>query len=403
MLKLFLLRIIGLVLFSNLYISLIGWDLLGITSFLLVVYYKNRKSLRSGLLTALSNRIGDCFFLCLLGFGSVDLQLTILLVTLLSITKRAQIPFSAWLPAAMAAPTPVSALVHSSTLVTAGVYIMLRYALCDADLLLAVGACTMLRAGVRACAESDLKKVVALRTLSQLGVMMISIGAQEKTFCFSHLIRHACFKALLFLCVGVCIHSVYGTQEFRRYNSILSSLFIRVFSTIANLSLIGYVFTAGFYRKDAILEALERKEINSGFILIFLLGVGTTACYTVKIQILLLKSFGQAGPRSTAIGGYRFFIKMPLLLLGSASVLFRSDNRLFVVLSPLDKGLPLIIIILGLLIGARIPGMNKPLLSGLFTVTPNTQSLALTTCAFTVPQQALDRGWLEIGSKTLSS
>jgi len=123
--------IILLVVFSTLYSSLVGWDLLGVTSFLLVVFYKTRKALGRGLITALTNRVGDAVFLVLLGLRAAHMgrfrHLQLVCVIVLSMTKRAQYPFSSWLPAAMAAPTPVSALVHSRTLVTAGVYVLLRY------------------------------------------------------------------------------------------------------------------------------------------------------------------------------------------------------------------------------------------------------------------------------------
>ena len=120
----------------------------------------------------------------------------------------------------MAAPTPVRALVHSSTLVTAGVYVLIRYCHSDAGTLINLGTLTMLMAGTVACAERDLKKVVALSTLSQLGLIIVSLGAYEKSYCFFHMISHAFFKALLFICVGTCIHSVYGTQDFRSFNSL---------------------------------------------------------------------------------------------------------------------------------------------------------------------------------------
>ena len=160
----------------------------------------------------------------------------------------------------MAAPTPVRALVHSSTLVTAGIYVLIRYCINDTGPLLFIGRCTMVMAGLRACAERDLKKVVALSTLSQLGVMIISLGAHEKSYCFFHLMSHAYFKALLFICVGVCIHTVYGTQDFRNFNKLRSSLHIAVFAAVANLSLMGFTFTSGFYRKDRILEGLIKEE-----------------------------------------------------------------------------------------------------------------------------------------------
>merc|ERR1712135_249852 len=146
------------------------------------------------------------------------------LILITSITKSAQIPFSSWLPSAIAAPTPVRALVHSSTLVTAGVYLLLRFNLFSIEWMLLLGRMTMLIAGVRACTELDIKKIVALSTLSQLGVIIVSLSLFQKNFCFFHLITHAIFKALLFMCVGVGIHTPYGSQDFRRFSGVRSSL-----------------------------------------------------------------------------------------------------------------------------------------------------------------------------------
>ena len=227
-----------------------------------------------------------------------------MLIILLSITKRAQIPSSSWLPSAIAAPTPVRALVHSSTLVTAGVYVLIRYCHTDTVFLNFIGACTILIAGIRACAESDLKKVVALRTLSQLGVIMVSLGALEKSFCFFHLISHACFKALLFMCIGSFIHLIYGSQDYRRFNNLSSSLYLSIFSTVANLSLIGFLFTSGFFSKDMISELLYKTESEAVSLIIFLLGIGVTSCYSIKMltSTMLVGSFNETCTSSH--GGY---------------------------------------------------------------------------------------------------
>lgn len=189
----------------------------------------------------------------------------------------------------MAAPTPVRALVHSSTLVTAGVYVLIRYCKFDMSQIIYIGSATMILAGLRACVERDLKKIVALSTLSQLGVIMVSIGTNAKSYCFFHLISHACFKALLFLCVGTFIHSVYGSQDHRSFDKI-NPITLSVFCAIANMSLLGFIFTSGFYRKDMILEELYRGA-SSLMIAIFLIGIGLTSCYSMKIlTITTLKS-----------------------------------------------------------------------------------------------------------------
>lgn len=303
---LFLCAIFLLVFCCSLYGALIGWDGLGVTSFLLVIYFKNRKSLGSGIITVLSNRIGDCFLLILLAVQFTQLYnsyvFTVLLL-LTSITKSAQMPFSSWLPAAIAAPTPVSALVHSSTLVTAGIYLLLRFNNMGTEWIIAVGSITIVIAGLCACAEIDLKKIVALRTLSQLGVIMVALSIKLKVLCFFHLITHAIFKALLFIRVGIGIHSVYGTQDFRRFAafrgvSALPSLRL----TIANTSLAGFPFIAGYYSKDAILESFYNSNLSFFLLMIFLVGVGLTTTYCIKMTSLAILG-GYSGGSADLNGG----------------------------------------------------------------------------------------------------
>jgi len=144
--------------------------------------------------------------------------------------------------------------------VTAGVYILLRYCHCDSSCLLLVGRFTLLIARVSACVERDIKKVIALRTLSQLGVIIVSLGALQKSFCFFHLMSHAFFKALLFICIGTFIHFVFGTQDYRRHN--LFNL-PSIFTATSILSLRGFTFLSGFYRKDIIIEGFMIEESQS--------------------------------------------------------------------------------------------------------------------------------------------
>jgi len=303
LLLVFILTMVLLIVSSNLFTALVGWDGLGVTSFLLVVYYKCRKRLGSGMITALTNRLGDCFLLCCLGLFLLgpDVILSFILV-LISITKSAQFPFSSWLPAAIAAPTPVRALVHSSTLVTAGVYVLIRFCGFDMSPLLIIGRWTLLLAGMRACVERDIKKIVALSTLSQLGVIIVSLGARAKSFCFFHLLSHACFKSLLFICVGSFIHSLYGTQDNRSYDKI-SPILLSVLFAVSNLSLMGFLYTRGFFRKDIIVEVLYTNEYMSLRILAFLIGIGLTSCYSIKLikNTLLTGDFGAVG--TNTIGG----------------------------------------------------------------------------------------------------
>ena len=302
----FVCRILLLILRPNSVRILLGWDGLGVTSYLLVIYYQRNKSYNAGIITALTNRLGDVgLLLCLaflVKFGSWNfylfippLEMSIILIILVRarITKRAQIPFSAWLPAAIAAPTPVSALVHSSTLVTAGVYLLIRfnYLLMSFDLLkylILVGVFTIFIAGLGAMRELDIKKVIALSTLRQLGVMIITIGVGFPLMGFFHLVAHAFFKALLFICAGILIHNFKDYQDIRLMSrgACFIPFTLRIFMT-ANLRLCGLPFIAGFYSKDLILEIFIMRRLNLFIFVIIILSTALTVLYSCRLAFLL--------------------------------------------------------------------------------------------------------------------
>jgi len=368
LLRSFIIAIVVLIIRSNLCCSLVGWDCLGITSFLLILYYKNRKALGSGIITALSNRMGDCFLLCLLGV-SYYAGLPVVLLVLISMTKRAQFPFSAWLPAAMAAPTPVRALVHSSTLVTSGVYILIRYIDLDQSLLIALGSFTIIIAGINACVERDFKKVVALSTLSQLGIIFVALGINAKIYCFFHLITHALFKSLLFICVGVCMHTVYGSQDYRSFNMNENTSF---FMTTSCAALLGLVFTSGFYSKEGILEVMMINEFFQWSVFFYLIGICLTVAYSLKMitTIFLLQPFSSSSLSS--LGGIRWQCKIPIYILAISSIAFKWD---IIHISLLHN----VFIPLSLLVGFSaylISRLNILTWMSIFTLVPNTQSLA---------------------------
>nr|YP_054525.1 NADH dehydrogenase subunit 5 [Triops longicaudatus]AAT69274.1 NADH dehydrogenase subunit 5 [Triops longicaudatus] len=291
----------------NLISILLGWDGLGLVSYALVIYYQNSKSSAAGMLTALSNRIGDvCFLLSIAWWMSLgdfsflpfiqwnlfDNSSYLVLSTILilaAMTKSAQIPFSAWLPAAMAAPTPVSALVHSSTLVTAGVYLLIRFfpLIFNSkmlEILMYLSTLTMFMAGLAALYEYDLKKIIALSTLSQLGVMMFSLSLGFPVLAFFHLLMHALFKALLFLCAGVFIHQVGGTQDIRVMGGLSFSFPLTgAYFNMANLALCGMPFLAGFYSKDAIIESAMMSSLNSFILALVVISTALTAVYTFRL------------------------------------------------------------------------------------------------------------------------
>nr|BCI59304.1 NADH dehydrogenase subunit 5 [Nerita japonica] len=287
---------------------LLGWDGLGIVSFALVVYYQNMKSLAAGMVTALANRIGDVLLLISIAICANEANWNMMLIwensmfpwlclciLVGAMTKSAQIPFSAWLPAAMAAPTPVSALVHSSTLVTAGIFILIRfyYLLTTWPLFnflaLFIGTITLLMAGIGANHEHDLKKIIALSTLSQLGVMMLSLGLGAWNLTLFHLYTHALFKALLFLCAGAIIHNNNNVQDIRSFGALAPQMPLTISClNIANLALCGAPFLSGFYSKDLILETCLYNPTNCIALILIFLATGMTAAYSIRLSLVTL-------------------------------------------------------------------------------------------------------------------
>nr|QOW07336.1 NADH dehydrogenase subunit 5 [Costapex baldwinae] len=287
---------------------LLGWDGLGIVSFALVIYYQNMKSLGAGMITMLANRIGDVMILISIGLLVLQGHWSIvsiwdfhlvtwvaLTMTIAAMTKSAQIPFSSWLPAAMAAPTPVSALVHSSTLVTAGVFLIIRFFPFLETIpwfnpfLLFISVLTLLMAGIGANYENDLKKIIALSTLSQLGVMMMSLAMSMPYLALFHLYTHALFKALLFLCAGMIIHSSSNTQDIRHMGFLSSQMPLTISCmNVANLSLCGAPFLSGFYSKDLILEFSLYAPTSLLMVMLIFLATGMTAAYSLRLSLCSL-------------------------------------------------------------------------------------------------------------------
>lgn len=327
---LFYLSMFFLVFGGNFFVTMVGWDGLGVTSFFLVVFYQNFSSGVSGLITVYTNRLGDAFFLISffwflcngywrydrLFFGFVLLSFLILLGCF---TKRAQVPFSAWLPAAMRAPTPVSSLVHSSTLVTAGVYVLVRY-----NLLVFCGfwvgvlsVFTVFLSGFVSFFEFDLKKLVAISTLSQLGVMSYGLFVGMWKFAFLHMLVHALFKAVLFLSVGSLITSVGGRQDFVLFG--FEWYFFSYFIFFCRgLCLCGFPFFIGFYSKDFILWG------GSFFCLflwvVFLVGCLFTVFYVFRLYRLVFSKVLSTG--CFLVGHFSFFLFFNFLFFWLGFVFF---------------------------------------------------------------------------------
>jgi len=306
----FVMSINLLIFIPHFMILLLGWDGLGIVSFILVIYYQNPKSLAAGLITAITNRIGDVLLLLSIAWtlnqghwNIMNIWITdiywiqIICIMVAAITKRAQIPFSRWLPAAIAAPTPVSALVHSSTLVTAGVFLLIRfYSFLRMFkyfnlVLLVIAVCTILMAGIRAITECDIKKIIALSTLRQLGIIMTALGLGMPQLAFFHIITHALFKALLFVCAGGFINSHLHAQDLRWMGNLVNQLPISMSCiSVANLALCGFPFLAGFYSKDAIIEYAIRRIRNIFIVFLIMFRIGLTSFYSMRFRISVIWS-----------------------------------------------------------------------------------------------------------------
>ena len=298
----FILSMLVLILSSNLFFLLLGWDGLGITRFILICFYPASSSWRARLKTVLINRLGDrLLIVSLLAFclrGGLNLFLLNkimgkggwLILILALITKRAQFPFRAWLPAAMAAPTPVSALVHSSTLVTAGIYVLVRIAPIMSKtrfiLLGYIGLWTLLIASFAACLERDIKKIIAFSTLRQLGLMVFALRQGFINLCLLHLVRHAIFKANMFMCAGYYLMGNRHAQDLRGITIMKSRGIIDLSLLVCVLNLKGIAYLTGFFSKDNILEG--RLGVWNGLIwLLFISSLLFTTVYSFRVFSLL--------------------------------------------------------------------------------------------------------------------
>lgn len=304
LLLLFVLSIILIVISPNVLSILVGWDILGLVSFCLVVYYQSNNSYRAGIVTILINRVGDvALLICLPLIVGLWSTLTCEGHTIIGIflivagcTKSAQIPFSSWLPAAIAAPTPVSSLVHSSTLVTAGIYLLIRYNWLVIELtpyLILIGVITILIAGYNAIQEIDMKKIVALSTLSQLGFRIFGLSIGLINIVLFHLLTHAFFKALIFLCVGIIIHNI--SQDSRFIGFIYSPIVITSL-TISVFCLTGIPFLSGFYSKDSILEIFIIRPNSFTISILFILGTIFTVIYSFRLIKIIISIVSRGAP-----------------------------------------------------------------------------------------------------------
>nr|QTT79703.1 NADH dehydrogenase subunit 5 [Platyscapa corneri] len=333
----FIMSMMLMIVSPNMISILIGWDGLGLISYLLVIYYNSVSSYNSGMLTVLMNRVGDVFILLSIGLMSMygswnfmnynNMDSVILLFVMISaFTKSAQFPFSSWLPAAMAAPTPVSSLVHSSTLVTAGVYLLIRFntLFVNCELLMLyikiTGLITMMMAGFLAIFDVDLKKIIAYSTLSQLGMMMVIYGFGQFELVFFHLVIHAIFKSMMFMCSGVIIHNLMNNQDIRFMGCVSKMMPLTyMIMMISSFSLCGMPFLSGFYSKDKILEYVLLSGDSILVKLMFMLSIMLTIMYSIRLNMYLSVSINNFSPYKFCNDSLLMNLSMMFLMLMTLS------------------------------------------------------------------------------------
>nr|AMX74151.1 NADH dehydrogenase subunit 5 [Nuttalliella namaqua] len=337
LLVMFVISMMLVIMGMDMIMILLGWDGLGLVSYLLVIFYSNEKSYNAGMITIMSNRIGDIALLLSVVFffhygnfmfsnnTNWMMNILIMLIIIASLTKSAQIPFSAWLPAAMLAPTPVSALVHSSTLVTAGIYMMIRFNNFFLNnglskFLLIISLMTLLLSGVGAMLEIDLKKIIALSTLSQLALMMVILSFGKMNIAFFHLLTHALFKAMLFMCAGALIHYNFCIQDIRLMSSMFKFPLINYFLILSSFSLIGFPFLSGFYSKDLIMEFIYAYCNNMVILVLMILCVISSFFYSVRLLYYLWWSSGKWNV--VGISSFISFMEISIMMLGMMVLFF---------------------------------------------------------------------------------
>ena len=352
-LSLFTFMMIILVTANNFLLMFVGWEGVGICSYLLVSFWFTRIAANQSSMSAfLTNRVGDCFltigmFAILWSFGNIDYStvfslapfineniVTIIGICLLigAMAKSSQVGLHVWLPMAMEGPTPVSALIHAATMVTAGVYLLMRtsplieYSSTVLMLCLCLGAVTTVFSSLIGLFQQDIKKVIAYSTMSQLGMMVIAVGLSSYNIALFHLVNHAFYKGLLFLGAGAVIHAVADNQDFRKYGGLRPFLPLTYsVMLIASLSLVAFPFMTGFYSKDFILESAYGQYYYSSTVVYMIATIGAmfTTLYSVKVLYLTFLT-NPNGPLVNYKQAHEgdIFMSLPLIILAVFSIFF---------------------------------------------------------------------------------